>query len=211
MRLMQRAPVAQPEIQPLSAPPPSLPPPPEKKALKPKPVVKKTSVVNRPPPLKKTAAVPPPRPPVQKTEPQQESEPPPSAAMTESEPAVPQKPPATETAASPKPPRASERIFGEKTGTVAAVVRATPRYNHNPPPVYPSIARKRGYQGTAVLEVFVKMDGRVGDLRIIESSGHKLLDRSAMKAVRRWQFQPGHQGERTVAMWVQVPVQFILD
>jgi TonB family protein len=53
-------------------------------------------------------------------------------------------------------------------------------------------------------------DGSVGDLRIIESSRHRLLDRSAMKAVKHWQFQPGRQGDDTIAMWVRVPVQFRL-
>jgi protein TonB len=130
--------------------------------------------------------------------------------MTESETQDRHESPTTVKAAAAATPREKEHVSGEKPGTAATVVKATPRYHHNPPPEYPSLARKRGYQGTVVLEVFVETDGRVGDLRIIESSRHRLLDRSAMKAVRRWQFQPGRRGDRIIAMWVRVPVQFSL-
>jgi len=88
---------------------------------------------------------------------------------------------------------------------------ATPRYNENPPPVYPAIARKRNCQGTVILEVFVKEDGRVGDLRVVESSNYSLLDRAAAKAVRRWLFEPARRGDRKVSMWVNVPVRFRLE
>jgi len=88
---------------------------------------------------------------------------------------------------------------------------ARPRYSDNPPPVYPSIARKRKYQGTVVLDVFVEADGRVGNLHIAQTSNYSLLDRAAMKTVRRWQFEPARRGNHTVAMWVRVPIQFHLQ
>jgi protein TonB len=209
MRLIARAPVARPSIHPLPAPPPSLPPIPEKQALKTKPVVKKTRVATKPAPIKKVAVLPPPKPPPPNKPPQPAPEPsPPSGAKAEPTPL--HKPLTTRATTDPTPSRTPEPASGEKSGTAATVVKATPRYHHNPPPEYPSLARKRGYQGTVVLEVFVETDGRVGNLRIIESSRHKSLDRSAMKAVRRWQFQPGRRGDRTIAMWVRVPVQFSL-
>ena len=92
----------------------------------------------------------------------------------------------------------------------AVVVAATPRYSVNPPPVYPVIARKRGDEGTVLLDVHVDEEGRVDDLRIAGSSGYNLLDRSALQAVRRWRFEPGRRGDRSVAMWVRVPVRFYL-
>jgi protein TonB len=209
MRLVARAPVARPAIHPLPAPPPALPPIPVKQKPKPKPVVKKTRVTAKPTPIKKVAVFPPPEPPAPNTPPQPDPEPsPPSVA--EAEPASPQEPLTTGAATAPTPSRTTAHVSGQKAGIATAVVKATPRYNHNPPPVYPALARKRGYHGTVVLEVFVKTDGSVGDLRIIESSRHRLLDRSAMKAVKHWQFQPGRQGDDTIAMWVRVPVQFRL-
>ena len=88
---------------------------------------------------------------------------------------------------------------------------ARARYNENPPPAYPTIARKRKYQGTVVLEVFVREDGRVGDLRIAESSNYSLLDRAALQAVRRWLFEPARRGNHQVAMWGKVPIRFHLE
>jgi protein TonB len=130
--------------------------------------------------------------------------------MEKVEPAPASQPPAPVETPSPPAVQTTQKAVGEAEPAAAAIVVATPRYSDNPPPAYPSIARKRRYQGTVLLDVLVEKDGQVGDLRVIESSTHTLLDRAAMKAVRRWQFEPGRQGDITIAMWVRVPVQFIL-
>jgi protein TonB len=50
----------------------------------------------------------------------------------------------------------------------------------------------------------------VEDLQIENSSGFGQLDRAALSAVRKWNFEPGRQGEERIAMWVRVPVTFKL-
>jgi TonB family protein len=90
------------------------------------------------------------------------------------------------------------------------VIEAVPLYKVNPLPEYPRIARKRGYQGTVVLEVLVDQNGRVGDLRLFTSSGHSILDRKAMASVKVWLFEPGMKGDKKLDMWVRVPVRFEL-
>ena len=91
------------------------------------------------------------------------------------------------------------------------VVReAVPLYKVNPPPEYPRLARKRGYQGTVVLEVMVDQNGRVGDLRLFTSSGHSILDKKAMASVKEWLFEPAMKGDKKLDMWVRVPVRFEL-
>lgn len=87
---------------------------------------------------------------------------------------------------------------------------AIPRYRENPPPKYPRIARRRGYQGTTILEVLVDKDGNVGDSKIFKSSGYKVLDRSALASVKNWSFEPGMKNEDIVEMWVKVPIRFQL-
>ncbi len=87
---------------------------------------------------------------------------------------------------------------------------AYPRYQSNTPPSYPSLARKRGQEGTVILQVLVNREGRVDDLEIETSSGFGQLDRAALSAVSKWSFEPGRQGEERVAMWVRVPVTFKL-
>jgi protein TonB len=87
---------------------------------------------------------------------------------------------------------------------------AVPAYRKNPPPSYPRTARRRGYEGTVLLEVLVGREGEVKDLRLFESSGHDVLDHAAMKAVMQWAFDPGMRGDEPVEMRVKVPVRFDL-
>jgi len=87
---------------------------------------------------------------------------------------------------------------------------AVPLYKVNPLPKYPRLARKRGYQGTVVLNVLVNQNGRVGDLRLFTSSGYSILDRKAIESVKVWLFEPGMKGDKKLDMWVRVPVRFQL-
>ena len=93
----------------------------------------------------------------------------------------------------------------------SALEAAQPEYDRNPPISYPRRARRRGYEGTVLLEVLVKRNGQVGDLRILASSGYAILDTSAVNAVKSWSFKPAKKGDDTVDMWVQVPVRFKLE
>jgi protein TonB len=91
------------------------------------------------------------------------------------------------------------------------VREATPLYRRNPIPDYPMIARKRGYQGTVVLEVLVSREGRVKELSLSASSGYSVLDQAALASVKSWLFDPGTRGGEKVDMWVKVPVRFELE
>lgn len=74
--------------------------------------------------------------------------------------------------------------------------RVDARYaSSNPRPVYPSMARRLGQEGTVVLEVIVATDGSAKSVRIQESSGFELLDQAALQAISRWKFVPGKRGE----------------
>jgi len=88
---------------------------------------------------------------------------------------------------------------------------ARPRYGENPKPVYPPEARKKGYQGEVLLRAEVLANGRVGDVELKKSSGHEILDRSALAAVKQWKFIPAREGKKTVAVWVTIPVTFQLQ
>lgn len=83
-----------------------------------------------------------------------------------------------------------------------------PLYRRNPPPPYPRIAKARGYQGKTLLNVLVGREGRVEEVTVAVSSGYRLLDEAAVKAVRGWLFEPAKRGPEAVAMWVKVPIRF---
>jgi len=91
------------------------------------------------------------------------------------------------------------------------MVEARPLYRQNPPPPYPGKARHRRLKGTVILEVRVSSEGRVDDLRIMESSGHRILDQAAMSSVRKWVFEPGRRNGLRIPMTVLVPVRFALQ
>ncbi|NOS75119.1 MAG: TonB family protein [Methyloglobulus sp.] len=88
--------------------------------------------------------------------------------------------------------------------------RAFAGYLNNPKPHYPGIARNRHWEGLVYLRVYVTADGRCGNLNLQRSSGHDVLDESAIEAVRKWKFVPGKQGGSPVASWVTVPIEFYL-
>lgn len=104
---------------------------------------------------------------------------------------------------------------GEGNSTIASlsslVRQAAPLYRLNPIPEYPMIARKRGYQGTVVLEVLVNREGKVKELTLSASSGYSVLDQAALTSVKTWLFEPGTRGGENVDMWVKVPVRFQLE
>lgn len=90
----------------------------------------------------------------------------------------------------------------------AVITEAMPLYKMNPEPEYPRMAEKRRYEGTVILSVLVNKQGMVDNLWIFESSGYKILDNAALKAVRNWTFEPGKRGDEPMDMWVEVPVRF---
>lgn len=95
--------------------------------------------------------------------------------------------------------------------SAAAVLRqAVPLAADNRPPEYPALARKRSWEGRVLLAVEVAADGTARAVRVEAGSGHDLLDEAALRAVRRWRFQPGTRDGEPVAMQVLVPVHFIL-
>ncbi|MCP4672394.1 MAG: energy transducer TonB, partial [Desulfobacula sp.] len=94
----------------------------------------------------------------------------------------------------------------EKPVTSEMPTMAIPKYKINPKLPYPRIAKRRGYQGQVLLLVAVSKTGAAKEVSISKSSGYKLLDNAARKAVIQWQFYPGTSGGKPVEMSVEVPV-----
>ena len=106
----------------------------------------------------------------------------------------------------------SDRLMGTVNAVSGQQVSlAMPKYRDNTNPVYPWIARLRGYEGVVLLSAEIFPDGQVARLRVKSSSGYAVLDRSALDAVKTWKFEPGRQMGRPVSMWVDVPVRFVLQ
>ncbi len=108
-------------------------------------------------------------------------------------------------------PGTSLQDTGKNISAGYGLHEATPEYQKNPPPEYPKMARRKGYQGTVILEVLVDQNGRVEDLRIFQSSGYPSLDDAASASVFKWAFLPGMKENKPVGMWVKIPVRFQLQ
>lgn len=74
---------------------------------------------------------------------------------------------------------------------------------------YTDDARRRGIEGEVVLEIVVRRDGSVGDVRVRRGldSG---LDQRAIAAVRQWRFAPASRRGAPVDVIVEVGVDFKL-
>ncbi|HYE98937.1 MAG TPA: energy transducer TonB [Planctomycetota bacterium] len=68
----------------------------------------------------------------------------------------------------------------------------------NPPPAYPALARRRGLEGHALVEVRVLVDGTCAEPRLLEWSGSRLFGDAALEAVRTWRYTPASIGGRPV-------------
>ena len=97
---------------------------------------------------------------------------------------------------------------GTEDAPVATVAGPVPRLLSAPAPEYPRSALRAGASGNVVLRIEVRADGRVGEVEVVESSRHRQLDRAAVRAVRRWRFQPAQQDGRPVAADVQQVISF---
>jgi protein TonB len=139
----------------------------------------------------------------------------PSAAAPESLPAPPPlqvaaaAAPATEASAAGMPtagPPAADAT--ENLPVVPPMERATAR---DQPRSYPALSVSRQEEGRVVLEVYIRADGTVGEVRLLQSSGYRRLDTDAMQSVRRWRYVPARRGNQPIPYWYRQPVDYQLQ
>lgn len=76
-------------------------------------------------------------------------------------------------------------------------------------PLYTDEARRTRTTGEVVLEIVVRSDGAVGEVRVLDGLGHG-LDQRAIDAVRQWRFRPARRFGQPVDVLVEVAVEFRL-
>ncbi len=75
----------------------------------------------------------------------------------------------------------------------------------NPVPFYPKQALEKKWEGDVGLVYYVNSNGLVDKIRIDRSSGHSVLDNSAIRTLSRYRYHSGQEG------WVRHSVKFVLD
>ena len=192
--MMEVSMLAMPAPKPSAAPPPPAPRPPEKK-----PPEKKT----QPKPLPKPVPAPKKPPVTQKA---------PAAAPVEpaAEPLAAEPPPAAPSAPAQPSAVTDSKAAAATNAETFTEANFKAHYDHNPKPDYPSVAKSRGWQGKVMLRVKVSAEGLSEAVEVELSSGHEMLDESAVEAVKKWRFIPAKRGETAVASSVIVPIIFTL-
>jgi TonB family protein len=76
-------------------------------------------------------------------------------------------------------------------------------------PDYTEEARQRGIEGDVVMEIVVRRDGSVGEVKVLQGLGYG-LDRRATDAVRQWKFAPAKRLGSPVDVMVEVAMEFKL-
>jgi protein TonB len=80
---------------------------------------------------------------------------------------------------------------------------------HRVEPVYPALARQMRVAGTVELEGIITVDGHLRELHV--KSGHALLVKAAMDAVRQWIYEPTTLNEQPVEVIAPITVTFRLN
>jgi protein TonB len=100
----------------------------------------------------------------------------------------------------PWPPAGVARVGGE--------VKA-PKLVYEVKPSYTKEARRAGIQGSVGLEAIVLADGTVGEVRVTRSLDKEYgLDDEAVRAIRKWRFDPGTKDGAAVPVLVEAEMTF---
>jgi len=107
--------------------------------------------------------------------------------------------------------------------TMSSVVPPKPTVTHRPllshmmegnliyrvEPRYPPLAIQARIQGDVVLQAMISRSGMIENLQLV--SGHPMLVRAAMDAVRQWRYRPYILNDEPIEVETQVTVKFVLN
>lgn len=86
--------------------------------------------------------------------------------------------------------RSGSTAVGSGAGSTAPQPKRPLRARSTPRPEYPAAARARGEQGTVTCRLTIDATGAVVDVELVKSCGSADLDSAALRALRRWRFDP---------------------
>ena len=74
--------------------------------------------------------------------------------------------------------------------------------------LYPAELRGAGVGGRPVVLLRIAADGSVERREVLRTSSFATMDSAALELTRSMRFAPGRDGDRAVALWVSIPVEF---
>lgn len=104
--------------------------------------------------------------------------------------------------------RSGERMKGTPIFSLGDLDRV-PRARVQPAPEYPAAMRAAGVEGEVVVEFAVDATGHVTTAQVVRSTQRE-FEEPALRAVRKWRFEPGRKDGRAVPFRMAVPIGFRL-
>lgn len=89
----------------------------------------------------------------------------------------------------------------------ARALDSTPRAKVQLPPDYPYAMKQAGASGTVLVEFDVNAEGRVIRAKPVRYS-HREFAEPAVRAVKKWRFEPGRRNGKAVPFRLTVPIEF---
>ena len=78
-------------------------------------------------------------------------------------------------------------------------------------PKYPQRAQEEGAEAKVKLRAVIQVNGTVTDLKVLECTNKGLgFEKAAIKAVKRWKYQPARVDGRIRAVFITINVEFSL-
>lgn len=78
-------------------------------------------------------------------------------------------------------------------------------------PEYPREAKRAGLTGTVWVKGLIDFLGRVRQVMVGKTSGHRLLDNAAVISGYKCKFKPGYENGKPVACWATWRIDFMLE
>ena len=75
---------------------------------------------------------------------------------------------------------------------------------------YPPLARRLGIEGKVVVRIVVDREGKLKEVSVVKSSGNKILDRAALKLIKKCNFPPLPPEYQKEVFDVEVPIRYEL-
>ncbi len=186
---------------------------------------------SRPPPPLRPKDTPPPAevkpPPAEKTTPPPEVEDEPQGFQTLAEPeTIPAEIPPSSGVEMDEADFSGEGVEGGRGGGNTVSMEDEPRFTafdvppglKNPAEVlrevrklYPRMLRRMGITGTVELRILIGADGQVLRTQIRKSSGREAFDKVALSVPEIMRFTPAFKSGEPLAVWLIVPIEFIMQ
>jgi len=80
---------------------------------------------------------------------------------------------------------------------------------HKVEPQYPALAKQLRIEGSVIVKAWIDREGVIERAQV--ESGHPLLARAALEAVRQWRYRPYYLNHEPVEVETEVTVNFVLQ